>query len=173
MAVETSIVVEFGDATPGESDIVVVEFNEDHANNLNSSGDIKSTFAVGEQPVFMVHHSSLLRIDSVRATHGSVNLIGNNLTKEREKEVLFPTLETEESLSYASPVLTSQEWYGNEGNLVITGNQAVLTGGIIPCLGDITFNVVFNAQYMLIPPPLTLAADETYKIVIVIYMERV
>lgn len=173
MAVEASIVVDFGDGAPGDDELVVVEFNEDHSNNLDSDGEVKNSFRPGEQPVFMVNHSPALRIESVKCTDGSVRLSGNNLTKERDKEVLFTTLESKDSLGYSEPVLTTIEWFGNTGNLIINNSQAELVTGTIPCLGHVTYDVVFNSEYILTPPTLSLEGDETYKIVVVIYMERI
>lgn len=171
MAVEASIVVEFGEGV-SEDETVLIEFDDQHSNNLDAAGDIKSTFSPGEQPVFIVQHADTLRIANVLCTHGSIGLIGNNPIRSREKEILFTTLETEESLGYLNLVQTNLEWFGNTGSLLIENNQAILDGGTIPCLGNLNFDVVFNSQYMLTPPVLNLINDETYKIVVVIYMEN-
>jgi hypothetical protein len=170
MAVEASIVVQFIDSTTSETGNVIVELDPTHINNLDSDDELKSTFDPTDEPVFLVHHNDKVYVDSVACTYGSVVDLGDNKTREQEIEVFFSNDE-EITISYSDPSLKSIEWYGNSCTFVIDGN--VLTpnaSGTFPCLGDAIFNVLYNKQYKLIPPSLTLGADETYKIIVVIYM---
>ncbi len=170
MAVEASIVVQFIDSTTSETGNVVVELDPIHINNLDANDQLKSNFIPTDQPVFLVHHNDKVYVDSVACTHGSVIYLGENKTRERELELFFSSTD-EITISYNKPTLKSIEWYGNSCTFAIDGN--VLTpnaSGTFPCLADAVFNVLYNRQYKLIPPSLDLEADETYKIVVVIYM---
>lgn len=171
MSVNTSIVVEFVSGAQGVGDTVIIELDDTHPNNLNSDGDVKSNFEPEDRPVFLVHHAAHLRVVDVKCTAGVVSETGLNIIRERELNALFNTLDAMVSLRYVAGTLLTQEWYGNIGVAVIEDNQLELTGGTVPCVCDTTFNVSFDRQYMLTPPSLSLAADETFSIYIVVYME--
>jgi len=170
MAVETSIVVEFGEDIPSVSDVVIIELDPTHENNLNSDGDLKSTFAPGEMPVFILQYSDNVVIDRVACTHGSIALINNNITVEKEDSFVLTSDETTQTLSYVNiDAFTSEIFYGNSGVVAIADSVMTTPSGSYPCLCDVTFDAVFQLQYQLTPPSLSLDADETYKIVIVVY----
>jgi hypothetical protein len=174
MSVEASIVVQFGTGiTGGSNDIVVVEFDDKHPNNLNADKEVKSTFDPDDQPVILVHYASHLKITDVKTTAGNVGEIGQNIVRERKDSSLFTKLDSTNSFSYVTATGLTQSWYGNKGVAVINKNQLELSGGTTPCYGDFTFKVNFNKQYMLIPPALNLKEDETYPIYIVIYIDAV
>lgn len=172
MGVEASVVVEFGDSVTSSMDETVnIELDDTHDNNLNADGEIKSNFLPGEQPVFILNHSSDLIISDIRCTDGNIIEMGSDLNRSRDTEVLFTTIDTEEALSYAGVETININWWGNAGSILISNSVLTLDSGTIPCAGDVSFDVNFQRQYMLIPPTLNLIADEVYKIIIVVYME--
>lgn len=172
MAVEASIVVVFGEEEPSDSDIVVVEFDPNHENNLDSEGKLKSIFDPDDTPVFLLHHSNTLQVVDILASSGTVSQIGSNIVQNREVSASFPKLESEVSLGYDEITSGSMAWIGNSGSVQIkNGSSLELVGGNIPCLGTFTFSVTFQGQYMVTPPVLDLEPDETYEILVVIYME--
>jgi len=172
MSIETSIVVEFGDdVADAATDVVVVELDDlDEDNNLDSDGELKSSFLPDERPVILIHHANTVVIDSVKCTHGSVAKIGNSQIRTREITTLFTAESSDESLNYASVnSLSSILWFGNSGSLQITDSLITIESGIFPCLAKIEYPVLFQEQWQLIPPSLTLTEDETYEIRIVVY----
>jgi hypothetical protein len=170
MAVEASIVVQFIDSTTSETGDVIIELDPTHINNLDAEDELKSNFIPTDQPVFLIHHNNKVYIDSVACTNGSVVYLGENKIREREIELFFSN-EEEITISYFNPTLKSIEWYGNSCTFVIDGNTLTPNPtGTFPCLANSVFNVLYNKQYKLIPPSLTLSTDETYKIIVVIYM---
>lgn len=172
MAIEASIVVVFGEQEPGSDDIVVVEFDPQHPNNLDADGKVKSVFDPDDQPVFLLHHSETLRVVNIASSSGSVAQIGANISQSRNYNVSFAKLEDSVTLNYDNVTLGSMIWMGNEGVVTLeNGNQLTLTGGTVPCLGTQSFLVTFQGQYMVTPPILELEADETYEILVVVYME--
>lgn len=173
MAIETSIVVEFGTGVTAVSGAVVVEFDENHVNNLDSDGNVKSTFSLNDQPVILVHHASNLEITNILSTDGSVVEIGQDIIRSKESSNLFTLDDSENTISYASATDLTQSWYGNVGVATLTENLLALSGGVVPCYGDFTYNVTFQKQYMLTPPVLSLSNDETYPIYVVIYMGEI
>lgn len=173
MAVETSIVVQFGTGVTGVGDIAIIEFDPEHENNLNTDGDVKSTFEPDDRPVFLVHLASHLQITDIKCTHGSVMEIGRNLIQQRENSSLFNLEGSVNSYGYALATNLASEWYGNVGVPVINASGIELDGGATPCYGDFTFDVNFDRQYMLVPPTLNLVGDETYSIYCVIYVDAI
>jgi hypothetical protein len=176
MAVETSIVVQFQDAVASTAlASVQVEMDPEHENNLDSSGNLKSTFATTDKPVFILHFDeTALYVSDIVQTDGSIQLIGSNVIREKEVGLFFVSKDTEVSLSYHNPTLVSTDWYGsNSCTFTISGSTAKPITGDFPCIGEGTFNVTFNNQYRLTPPSLTLDAGEIYRIGIVIIMGAV
>lgn len=171
MGVEASVVVAFGESVGDTGGNVVIELDDLNNNNLDSDGDVKSTFLPGEQPVFLINHSSDLVIDNVLCTDGSISQTGSNQQRTRDKEVLFIKLDETVSLSYSGVDAVSIDWWGNEGEISVSESVLTIDGGAIPCAGLSEFNVLFQNQYTLTPPALSLLSDETYKITIVVYME--
>lgn len=173
MATETSIIIEFGeditDDTIGTT--VTAEIDDQHEANLDSDGEVKSTFDPEDMPVILIHHGANVQIDKVVCTSGSVTKIGSNKTRVKEDTVTLTSADDDEhTLSYANVNgYNSLEWFGNTANITIEDSLIVPGNGTYPCHGNIEFDVVFQHQYQLIPPTLELGADETYEIVIVIY----
>ncbi len=75
-------------------------------------------------------------------------------------------------MGYDNVSLGSTLWVGNEGVVsLVNGSEVKLEGGTVPCIGIQSFIVTFQGQYMVTPPVLELEADETYEILVVVYME--
>jgi hypothetical protein len=173
MAVETSLVIRFQDEAAAEaaaSKTVTAELDPNHSNNLDSEGQLKRTFGIGDQPVFLVHHDPSLFIESVQPSSGDVSLLGGPVSRTKEVEVSFPNEEEAQSISYYGAALSSIKWYGNACSFSISATTLTPTGGNFPSMGDAVFNVSYNKQYKLIPPGITLEGDEEYKILIVVTM---
>lgn len=171
MSIETSIVVDFGDDVAGSSDTVVIELDPEDENNL-VNGELKSQFAPGEQPVFILNHANSVIIDRVACTHGFISDItpAAGRTINKDQSALFTSLESDHTIGYANVEgLTSEVWYGNTAAISLTDSLLSTSGGTYPALSKIEYNVLFQKQYQLIPPSLSLGADETYEIVIVVY----
>ena len=170
MAVETSIVVEFGEDVPSAGDVVIIELDPTHENNLNTAGELKSTFAPGEMPVFIINHSDTISIDRVACTHGSIALIGNNISIEKSDSFVLTSDETTETINYVNVnSFTTETFLGNSGVIAVADSIVTTESGSYPCLCNVTYNAVFQFQYQLTPPTLSLDADETYEIVVVVY----
>ena len=181
MAVEASVIIEF-EGTEGEepSGLISVELDPTHANNLDSEGDLKSSFAPTEEPVFLIHHDDTLEITHVECTDGRLYELTGNQDQSREFAALFTSEDTEISLAYFGITdIDEEEWYGNEGVLVLGNNDDdawVLTATAtseFPCHCTGTFTVNFIERWRLVPPPLELVDDETYIIHVVIYVREV
>ncbi len=172
MAVEASIVVSFGEGVI--SDTVVVEFDPEHTNNLDSDGNVKSTFDsdAPDQPVILLHYGSTLSVGSISLTAGTLSEIGGPLTQERKDDVTFSKVGDTSGITYANASLIGQPaWVGGlSGTVEVSDtNLKLIAGG--PCTGEATLNVTFQKQYMLTPPtPIVLDEDGNYQITIFIFM---
>lgn len=171
MAVEASIIVEFGDDVAAASANVIIEIDDEHQNNLDEEGEAKS-FAPGDNPVFLIHHDTSVEITDVRCTNGSVFQIGINtiISRPRETDVLFTLISSDVSIPYSSGFDLNVEWFGNMASVDLSGQNVIARNGTFPCYGNAEFNVIFNRQYQLNPPLLDLQDDETYTIYVVVYM---
>lgn len=174
MGVEASVIVVFDSDSSSSTHGVSVELDDLHPNNLNDDGDVKSSFLPTDQPVFIIHHDTDVMITDVKCTDGTVVQLASDLFRDRSSEKeLFPLITSAVSLSYANINSISSEWFGNSAALSISDSEIIPTSGTFPCLADLSYSVKFNEQWKLIPPSLSLAEDETYTIVVVIYMEEV
>lgn len=172
--VDASIVVKFvSDDDTDVDGVVVVELDETHENNLDD-GELKSTFEPTDQPVFLIHHESSLKITKVLCTAGSVTLLNENLVYSRSSSGLFTSLSTELSIDYADVEnLEVSTWYGKTGVIELNSDGNVgLTSGNLPCYCDFDFDVTFQKQYKLTPPSMDLEDDDTYPIYIVVYVSE-
>lgn len=173
MAVEASIILEFGDVDETTAGISI-EIDEEFSGNLDSDGNVKSSFSPNDTPVFLIHHSNLVRIAAVKSTDGIVSMLGTDLPRIRDSEALFTTEDTEINLGYSNPSSLSVEWRGSTTAVTLNGSNVIATSSeTFPCVCDTTFQVVFNEQWMLTPPSMTLSDDESYIIYVVVYVENV
>lgn len=170
MAVEASIIVEFGKGAA--TGFVAIELDGEHPNNLDSAGKVKSSFSLSDSPVFLIQYDPVkIKITGVKSTNGSVSRLRLNVSRPRKIQLLFTTPDTTINLSYQGVTTADYTWFGNVGIPYITNNSFKLSGGIIPCSAQASYNVTFQEQWMLSPPNLTLTADETYTIYVVVYAE--
>lgn len=174
MGVEASIIVEFDDDISEDAQNVSVELDDSHPNNLDEDGDLKSNFLPTDNPVFLIHHDTDIRITAVKSTDGTVTKLDTNVTRSRTSEgELFPLSTSKLSLPYFNINSISSVWYGNSANLSVDDSEVSSVSGTFPCYGDISYNVRFNEQWKLTPPSMSLGEDESYNIAVVIYMENV
>lgn len=180
MAIETSIVVEFGEDVPSEEDTLVIELDPtdtagialDNNLELDSNGDwqLKSTFAPTDHPVFIVNHSSTVQIDNVKATSGTISNPADNISISKTEDFLFTGATDEKhTLNYAGVQSGTPVWHGNSATLDITDSIATVSGATYPAICTVTFPVIFQKQYQLTPPSMTLSPGDSYKITIVVY----
>lgn len=178
MAVEASIIVEFGEGA--EDSNVAIEIDDAFITNLDREGNLKSTFHPTDNPVFLIHHGSDVQVASVSSTDGELEKIGINQLRIRETGALFTTpfvLATEDdntvSTGYVDIVIDEVVCYGNQGSVYSDKGDIKSSSGKIPFYCDIDFSVLFNEQWRLFPPDLELDDDETYIIYVVIYVDKV
>ncbi len=175
MGIEASVIIDFGEGSDEEpSGTISVEFDEEHPNNLDSDGNLKSSFAPEEQPVFIIHHDNTLAIIDVKCTDGRVDkLLGvkDLIVRERSVDCVFPKVDTKVGLSYYGVNDLDETWYGNIGKIVLDGMNVLVRVGIFPCYCTAIFNASFVEQWQLTPPPLDLEEDETYTIYVVVYVK--
>lgn len=179
MAVETSIVVEFGDSG-GDPGSVVVELDNQHPANLTDTGEVKSSFSPADRPVIIINHPSDVVITNVKSTDGIVTKIGSNQHRTRRNDYLFTLPSTENTISYSGVTGFNVTWYGNQSDITLDPVTGVLCPDStkeavqqLPCYGTFEYGVVFQSQYQLTPPPLTIGPDDTYTIYIVVYADVV
>ena len=127
----------------------------------------KTSFAPGDEAWFWVQHSDDLKIVSVTASSGQIVAEGT-ATRTITEDVQF--VDTESSSLRAIPSgSVSFAWTGNQGTGVkVTGQSVQLTGGF-PCIGEATYQADVRL-YRLVPPEMTLGADETYEILISVFV---
>ena len=177
MGVEASVIIEFEGADADDvSGTILVELDDEYSNNLDSDGNLKSSFAPEEEPVFIIHHDDTIEIISVECTDGRVTNLytaTRSLVRVRTFADVFASVDTEVSLSYFGADDLDETWYGNQGDIHIDGMAVKASGGEFPCYCTATFSVPFNQRWRLIPPPLDLVDDETYTIYVVIYVREI
>ena len=168
--VGATIVVEFGDGVPRDHRQVQVELDE--TLNLLPDGEVRTQWAPGDEAWFWVHFDpAQLRLDRVAATSGQVVAQGG-ARRSRSQELTFTRADEPVALNYLPAASAAMRWYGTVGQGLRREGREVRVSGPVPCTGDAEIPIDVRL-YRYLPPPLELAEDETYRVVIVIYMEAV
>jgi len=168
MSVEATIIVEFGVGVDSGA-LVVVELDE--AMNLDQNGEEKTSFNPGDVPYFLVHHDASVRIGAVRSSSGMVSG-GTVVSRERSQQMQWVKADDQQDLPHVPANTPVWQWWGNVPQINRDGRTVTASGTGIPAIGEATY-IIEARQYQLTPPPMELADDDTYPVLIVIYMEAV
>jgi len=166
VSVEATIVVEFGQGVDSGA-LVVVELDE--VMNLDLDGEEKTSFSPGDTPYFLVHHDQTVRIQSIKSSSGMVSG-GNIVTRDRNQQVQWVKDGEKQDLSYTPANSPTWKWWGNTPTTTRDGRTVTVSEPGIPAIGEVSY-VIETKQYQLTPPPMDLEEDETYPVLIVIYLE--
>jgi len=163
-----TIVVSFGDSVATDDQFFIVEL--DGVLNVDSAGEVKTQFQPEDDVFFLMHYDkSKLRITDIKTTDSQV-VVGREVTRSTTTEYLFVDPSTPQELTYIPDKKPEPSWYGNESALRREGRSVYAAS--CPCIGDITYEYKATSA-RLAPPDITLEADETYPVAIVIYVEAV
>ena len=175
MSVKATIVVEFG-RNADQDAVVIVELDDEI--NLDQDGNSTSNFYPGDKPGFIVHYDkSVLRIDEIKCSSGMI-VDNGEIVRSRKQQIQFskkPTfIDVEKEfveLTYIPSSPITVEWYGNSPILNQNGRRLTVNGDT-PAIGNVEYKISCHS-YQLIPPSIVLKKDETYSILIVVYMESI
>ena len=163
-----TIVVSFGDSVGADDQFFIVEL--DDILNVDSSGEVKTQFQPEDDVFFLMHYDkSKLQIIDIKTTDSQV-VIGDEVTRSTTIEYLFVDPADPQELTYIPGTEPEPSWYGNESGLRREGRGLYALS--CPCIGDVTYEYRATSA-RLVPPDITLAADETYPVAVVIYVEAV
>lgn len=174
MAVEATTLVEFGDVDPA-SVLVVLEL--DNILNVDSEGNNKTSFAPGDDIFFRLQVSSGVVIEDIIPTDGTVQNLGA-VSRSSEETTVFLSREadnpTKKTLSYIPNGSISITYIGRSGSVSRaqkTNLSVEYTGDInsVPFLAEFTYNYNIGS-YVLRTPNIELTENESYPIVIVVYL---
>ena len=173
MAVETSIVVVFGEGTSGGN--VVVEIDPEHSNNL-LDGELKSTFDAikPDIPVILIHMSPGLVLGRIVPDSGSVQSTGTAVTQSRSVDFTMAKESDKVSTSYFTNSLGSVICNGTRyGTIQLnSASELVFASGEVPFSGVATIYVTFQYSYFVLAnTPIVLDDDGNFKIIIYVYVE--
>ena len=161
-----TIVVEFGEGADSTA-LVVVELDE--AVNRDSEGKPTTSFRPGDEPGFVVHYDqAALRIDRVKSSSGMI-VDNGRASRERKQQVRFTAQGKPITLPHIPASGVSVDWYGNAPTISQAGRQ-VTASGSLPAIGEAAYNIACHA-YRLVPPKLSLAENQNYPVLVVVYME--
>lgn len=164
--VGATIVVQFGEGADSAA-FVVVELDE--TLNLDTEGEAKSQFTPGDEVWWWLQHDPTLRIGLIECTSGMVVKCGP-ARRQREQELTWTGVDAQVELSHIPASAPALTWYGTIGaQFQVAGRQATVTGNT-PCTCDAVIPIEVQL-YRFVPPPLTLAGEEKYRVVVVITME--
>lgn len=169
MGIETSVVVDFGNAPDGTQYLFNVEQDEESNGNQTS-------FIIGDSVTFKVNHSENVTIVSVVATHGTVSE-GGLVVRESVEEVLFASRDAANPSEHVLSVVPQSsvvEFLGRQGALTKTtpySNAVQYTADVLltPYRAKITSQYQCKL-FTLQSPSIILAEDKTYTIDVVFYI---
>jgi hypothetical protein len=168
-APRATLVVQFGESADSTA-FVTAEF--DDVLNVDSAGEVKSSWLPGDSIFFLVQHDPSLRIDAILPTGNSGTIVDCGIvSRSRDQELSWPDINTEQELSHNSTFFPTLTWYGSPGyGLKLNGRTLTIAGGA-PCTCDAVIPIEARL-FQYIPPQLVLATeDDIYRIIIYIYME--
>ncbi|MGD9948921.1 MAG: hypothetical protein AB7U29_10635 [Desulfobulbus sp.] len=160
-----TIVVEFGD---GADQSAFYVFEMDETLNLDAEGNEQSQFSPGDEVWFWGQHAASLRIDRIEATSGMVVDCGI-VRRSRTQQLTFTGADVLE-LSHIPAFNPAYTWFGNIGGGISRNGRSVSVASNIPCTCDAAIPIDVHL-YRFVPPQLALEDEETYRVVIVAYME--
>lgn len=131
----------------------------------------KTTFHPGEQFYFLVQHDAKLKITAARASFGAVQALGG-VTRQHTDDIQISTAEDTHDLAYTPRGSLAHIWYGNSPALTLVGRALSYRNGELPAVGTASYASAWQS-YRLIPAALTLSAEESWPVLIVIYLEEV
>lgn len=175
MTVEATLLIEPG-AGVGESQLAIIEL--DDTLNVDTAGKTKTSFRPGDLIYFRVHHSFDVAITDIIPTDGSVQFLGQ-VPRSQLDSFVFASREANSppnhNLSKIPSNNLSIDYYGRSGTIDIVkafNGVVTLQGDInqVPYLAKVGYNYRCDS-YVLRTPSMTLAADETYEIVVIAYSE--
>lgn len=164
-SVGATIVVQFG-AGADSSAFVAIELDE--TLNIDETGAEKTQFAAGDEVWWWLQHDTSLRVGSIAATSGMVVDCGQ-ARRQRKQEMTWVGTDAVE-LSHIPAANPSYTWYGNEGSNMVRDGRSVSVTHTLPCTADAVIPIDVQL-YRFVPPPLQLADDATYRVVVVVTME--
>lgn len=176
----TTIVLHF----EGNSDTSYeCKYEADEVLNIDEEGEEKTSFAPKDPYYFLTYCTGNVEITRVVPTAGSVTHRGSVL-RERSDIVDFPelNLETESrpTLSYTPTGGLSQDWFtaivptfnvGTGLNLDPNDKTLYITGGVVPCTVELSYDVQFGS-WLFTPPAMELPVGESVAIKIFIYLRE-
>lgn len=166
MTVAATLVIQFGDGADSSA-IAVVEL--DDTRNVDSAGEVKTQFAPGDLVWFFVHHAPTLRIGTVVPTSGSVASMGRVMIPRTVEQQLWADSEPVR-LSYIPAGGVDVSWFGRTSTLTLSGQE--ITASDPPAIGRLSYQID-AALYRLQTPVVSLGADETWPVAVVVTMEVV
>ena len=130
-----TIVLSFDSST--SSDIGVLEVDPNL--NVDSDGNVKSSFSPGDKIYLSVHFDEdKYTISNFISSTGDIQLIGRQAGKRTLEQQFLQ--ETTTDLQYIIYELINTVWYGPQG--VISYSYNKVTSSIIPCVVDLNFYIV-------------------------------
>lgn len=171
---ETTILVSFNSGSGADS-VILAEL--DDILNVDSDGEVKTTFGQDDTPYLRFNSSSNVTLDAVVATAGSTIDLGLE-SRSKSDDQLFSSRDDDDMTEYNFPVIPTSyavTYTGRTGGY----SEEVGVGGAVTLVGDTTvtpFLATIDSNYsarifQLIPPDMDLDdVDATYMIYVVFYV---
>lgn len=180
MTIEATTVVSFN-SSEAESEEYIFNIELDDTLNLDSEGEPKTSFAPGDRVYLFVNKSFNVAVDAVAVTAGSVSSLGAG-SRAGESTHLFATREVAKAGEdppgkHTLDLITTScnvSYIGNTGRVFeeatkIDGRAFYPDAGRTPFIAK--FNYVYPGRgYLVTPPTLVLAEDETFPLAVVFYI---
>ena len=168
MTVAATIVVHFGDDVAEDNRFAVARLDDEL--NVDAEGEVVTSFAPGDIIHFVVQHDPALVIAGIAATSGT---LAAQPDKYYQVEQQLTWLENNESqdLEMIPAGAVTKTAYGRQPlgwSLTVRGLS--ITGGA-PVVADVSYKARMRS-WRLHAPNVVLAEDETWPVVIGIYLEN-
>lgn len=163
---KTTFVVAFGEGADTGSNVVV---ELEPSLNLDSDGNVKSSFSPGDEVYFTIHYPPNLRVGDVSTTSGGALFISRGEFRREQGGVLFVTPDDDVMLQHTPSSPLTFFWFGKVGQLSISGAAVKATNA--PCIGDVSYMMLADLYRFSPPPEMVMNPEGQFQVGIVITME--
>ena len=157
---KVTLTIQFGEGA--DSSLLAVALLDDELNR-DAAGEVKSSFASGDQPYFLVHLDPALAVGSVRCSSGSARFLGE-VTRTEEADIDADAAGDTAELSYLPAGGVSGTWYGNQPGMTVNG-RTLTWAEPLPATGKLRYS--YRAYSYRYSPP-ALRPDQEWRVRIVI-----
>ena len=168
MTVAATIVVHFGDDVAEDNRFALAMLDDEL--NVDAAGEVITSFAPGDIIHFLVQHDPALRLARVAATDGAIAAQPDKSYRIEQQLTFLVANEDQDLQAIPSGAITKTPYGRVAAGWQVQGRKIRILGND-PVVYDLSY-LARMKSYRLHAPNVALGEDETWPVVIGIYLEN-